>query len=192
MMLPFWSCHLSHRHPEAPDESALLHHSSSLSPCMSRCSSRGADEWIKQVIFVWLLPWRKSPLSFIIKHRGGETEHDGIGDDERHSGFKPAVMSELKQAGGGVRRWGEGHVTLSGGIRSPSLSWNPYKESEAQCSHRRIHTDTYAMAITLLSVVNKRVRCPHFSLLQFQLQGQHSLAARPPTMGRYISVSDLV
>lgn len=23
-------------------------------------------------------------LSFIIKHRGGETEHDGIGDDERH------------------------------------------------------------------------------------------------------------
>lgn len=105
----------------------------------------------------------KSPVSFIINHRaGGETERDGRREGWCVWGcFKPAVMSEPKQAGGGERRRGEGHVTLSGGIRSPSLSWNPYKESEAWCSNRRIraHTHTHVTAITLLSVVNKRVRC---------------------------------
>ncbi len=124
-------------------------------------------------------------------------ERDGWREGWRVWGcFKPAVMSEPKQAGGGERRRGEGHVTLSGGIRSPSLSWNPYKDSEAWCSNRRTcththtHTHTHITAITLLSVVNKRVRCTDYRhttqahtqpatvpAAQFS-EGQHSLAAR--------------
>lgn len=84
----------------------------------------------------------------------------------------------------------------AGGIRSPSLSWNPYKESEARCSNRRIHTHRHVMSITLPSVVNKRVRCTdyrhttraHTHSLQPaaapDAQGQHLPAEQPATIGQ--------
>lgn len=108
-------------------------------------------------------------------------------------------MSEPKQAVGGEKRRGEGHVTLFGGGRlgHPHCPGTLIR-NQRHGAATDVHTHTHVMVTTLLSVVNKRVRCTDYSPTHSLQQqptvpaalGQHSLVARPPTMGQNMSMTD--
>lgn len=96
----------------ATDKSEPLHHSS----LSWRSTSRGVDGLIKSVC-VRIVPQRWVLTSSPLHRRSvGGDKAGWDGWMRRAGGFKPAVMSELKQAGWQERRWGRGVCdTLWGG-----------------------------------------------------------------------------